>query len=189
MLKDRAMRLDPATGAAPGWTIRVTAKEFIEAYPHIEARHAYSELKKAAEDLFECRVEWDEDVISRGKKETKRRSVRWIYEKADTTTAGWVDLKFSPSIAPYLLGIESEFTKYKLRHAADLRSIYSWRLLEIIAQYRDTGVAAILYDEFCQAMGAPDSCVKDSGQLRRRVIEPAVKELQEKIALPLSGNP
>ncbi|HGO6081587.1 TPA: replication initiation protein [Burkholderia cenocepacia] len=189
MLKDRAMRLDPVTGAAPGWTIRVTAKEFIEAYPHIEARHAYSELKKAAEDLFECRVEWDEEVISRGKKETKRRSVRWIYEKADTTTAGWVDLKFSPSIAPYLLGIESEFTKYKLRHAADLRSIYSWRLLEIIAQYRDTGFVAIPYDEFCQAMGAPDSCVKDSGQLRRRVIEPAVKELQEKNALAIEWEP
>src|ERR1700712_2083766 len=48
MLKDRAMRPDPATGEAPGWTIRVTAKEFVEAYPHIESKHAYSELKEAA---------------------------------------------------------------------------------------------------------------------------------------------
>ncbi|WP_175896645.1 replication initiation protein [Burkholderia cepacia] len=189
ILKDRAMRLDPATGEAPGWTIRVTAKEFNEAYPHIEAKHAYSELKKAAEDLFECRVEWDEEVIERGKKTMKHRAVRWIYEKVDTTTSGWVDIKFSPSIAPYLLGIESEFTKYKLRHAADLRSIYSWRLLEIMAQYRDTGFVTIAYDEFCQAVGAPDSCVKDSGQLRRRVIEPAVKELQEKNALAIEWEP
>ncbi|MFL9903322.1 replication initiation protein [Paraburkholderia fungorum] len=189
MLKDRAMRPDPATGEAPGWTIRVTAKEFVEAYPHIESKHAYSELKEAAENLFECRVDWDEEVTERGKKSTKRRSVRWIYEKCDTTTAGWVDLKFSPSIAPYLLGIENEFTKYKLRHAADLRSMYSWRLLEIMAQYRDKGLVIITYDDFCQAVGAPESCVKDSGQLRRRVIEPAVKELQEKNGLSIEWEP
>lgn len=189
ILKDRAMRLDPATGAAPGWVIRVTAQEFVDAYPHIETKHAYSELKAAAENLFECRVEWEEEVVERGKKTVKHRSVRWIYEKVDTTTAGWVDLKFSPSIAPYLLGIESEFTKYKLRHAADLRSIYSWRLLEIMAQYRDKGFVSIQYDDFCQAMGAPESCVKDSGQLRRRVIEPAVKELSNKNGLTIEWEP
>ncbi|KVR13141.1 hypothetical protein BGV71_32170 [Burkholderia ubonensis] len=189
ILKDRAMRPDPTTGAAPGWTIRVTAKEFVEAYPHIEAKHAYSELKEAAENLFECRVEWDEEVVERGKKTIKHRVMRWIYEKVDTTTAGWVDIKFSPSIAPYLLGIENEFTKYKLRHAADLRSIYSWRLLEVMAQYRDTGFVTINYDEFCRAVGAPDSCVKDSGQLRRRVIEPAIKELQEKNGIAITWEP
>ncbi|WP_109482519.1 replication initiation protein [Paraburkholderia sp. C35] len=189
MLKDRAMRLDPATGEAPGWTIRVTAKEFMEAYPHIEGKHAYSELKEAAENLFECRIEWDEEIVERGKKGTKRRTVRWIYEKVDTTTAGWVDIKFSPSIAPYLLGIEGEFTKYMLRHAADLRSMYSWRLLEIMAQFRDTGLVVIGYDDFCSAVGAPESCVKDSGQLRRRVIEPAVKELREKNSLAIEWEP
>lgn len=185
ILKHRAMTLDPETGVAAGWTIRVTAQEFVEAYPHIELKHAYSELKQAAENLFECRVEWNEEVLDRGKKTTKHRSVRWIYEKADTTTAGWVDLKFSPSIAPYLLGIEDAFTKYKLRHAADLRSMYSWRLLEIMAQFRDKGLVVVSYDDFCGAMGAPASCVNDAGQLRRRVIEPAVKELQDKNGLKI----
>lgn len=189
MLKHRAMHPDTATGAAPGWTIRVTAQEFVEAYPHIEPKHAYSELKSAAENLWECEVVWYEEVIERGRKDTKRRAVRWIYEKCDTTTSGWVDLKFSPSIAPYLLGIEDEFTKYKLRHAADLRSMYSWRLLEIMAQYRDKGLVVITYDDFCEAMGAPESCVKDSGQLRRRVIEPAVKELHEKNDLSIEWEP
>jgi plasmid replication initiation protein len=146
-------------------------------------------LLPAPQNLFECRVEWDEEVIERGKKTMKRRVVRWIYEKVDTTTAGWVDIKFSPSIAPYLLGIENEFTKYKLRHAADLRSIYSWRLLELMAQYRDRGLVVIGYDDFCQAVGAPESCVKDSGQLRRRVIEPAVKELQEKNGIAIEWEP
>jgi len=185
MLLHKATRLDPQTGLAPGWSVRVTAQEFMEAYPQVDPKHAYSDLKEAAENLFECRVEWDAEVTERGKKTTVRKAVRWIYEKADTTTAGWVEIKFSPSIAPYLLGIEDEFTRYKLRHAADLRSIYSWRLLEIMAQFRQSGLVMIGYDEFCEAMAAPQSCVKDSGQLRRRVIEVAVKELQEKNGLAI----
>ncbi|MBN3733182.1 replication initiation protein [Burkholderia sp. Tr-20390] len=181
----RATAIDPAIGAAPGWTVRVTAQEFMEAYPQIDPKHAYVDLKKAAADLWECEVEWDDEKLERGKKVKVRRKVRWIYEEVDTLTPGWIELKFSPSIAPYLLGIEKEFTRYKLRHAADLRSMYSWRLLEMMAQYRDKGVVMINYDEFCEAMGAPESCVKDAGQLRRRVIEPAVKELQEKNSLTI----
>ncbi|WP_176314802.1 replication initiation protein [Burkholderia vietnamiensis] len=185
ILLHKATTLDPQTGIAPGWSVRVTAQEFMEAYPQVDPKHAYSDLKEAAENLFECRVEWDVEIVERGKKTIARKSVRWIYEKADTSSSGWVDIKFSPSIAPYLLGIDAEFTKYKLRHAADLRSVYSWRLLEMMAQFRDKGLVAIRYDEFCEAMGAPDSCVKDSGQLRRRIIEVAVKELREKNGLAI----
>jgi len=189
MLLHKATQLDPHTGLAPGWSVRVTAQEFMEAYPQVDPKHAYSDLKSAAEDLFECSVEWEAEVIERGKKTKVRKSVRWIYEKVDTTTSGWIEIKFSPSIAPYLLGIENEFTKYKLRHAADLRSIYSWRLLEMMAQYRDTGLLVIRYDEFCEAMGAPASCIKDAGQLRRRIIDVAVKELQEKSGIAIEWEP
>ncbi|MFJ1259034.1 replication initiation protein [Cupriavidus sp. CuC1] len=189
LLLHKAVTLDPQTGMAPGWSVRVTAQEFMEAYPQIDPKHAYTDLKEAAESLFECRVEWDAEVMERGKKTTVKKAVRWIYEKTDTSTSGWVEIKFSPSIAPYLLGIDEEFTKYKLRHAADLRSIYSWRLLEVMAQFRKTGLVKINYDDFCAAMAAPESCVKDSGQLRRRVIEVAVKELQEKNGLQIEWEP
>ena len=38
-------------------------------------------------------------------------------------------------------------------------------------------------------MEAPASCVKDFGQLKRRVIEPAVKELREKDGVRLEWEP
>ncbi|WP_158898425.1 replication initiation protein [Burkholderia sp. L27(2015)] len=189
ILLDKAVRLDPHTGIAPGWSVKVTTQEFMEAYPQIDSKHAYTDLKTAAENLYECSVEWDTFEIDRGKKIPVRKSIRWIYEKVNTTTPGWVEIKFSPSIAPYLLGISDEFTKYKLKHAADLRSVYSWRMLEMMAQYRGTGLITIKYDEFCEAMGAPDSCVKDAGQLRRRVIEPAIKELREKNGIAIEWEP
>ncbi len=189
ILKHRATTPDPTTGIAPGWSVRITADEFMEAYPQIDSKHAYSDLKAAADSLFDCYVEWDAVEVERGKKKPVRKKVRWIYEEVNPNTPGWVEIKFSPSVAPYLLGIEKAFTQYKLRHAADLRSMYSWRLLEMMAQFRDKGLLTITYDEFCQAMDAPQSCVKDAGQLRRRVIEPAVKELREKNGLTIDWEP
>jgi plasmid replication initiation protein len=189
MLLHKAVTPD-ANGVAPGWVVRVTAQEFMEHYPQIDPKRAYSELKAAAVSLYDCSVEWDTEVTERGKKMPVRKSVRWIYERAELTAVhGWVELKFSPTIAPYLLGLEKSFTKYKLKHAADLRSMYSWRLLEMMAQFRDTGLMVIAYDDFCTAMDAPDSCVKDAGQLKRRVVEPAVKELQEKNGLKIEWTP
>jgi plasmid replication initiation protein len=189
MLLRKATYPDPETGVAPGWSVKVTAEEFMEAYPQIDPKHAYSDLKAAADSLFECVIEWDAFEVERGKKKAVRKKARWIYEEINTTTPGWVEIKFSPSVAPYLLGIAGAFTQYKLKHAADLRSMYSWRLLELIAQFRGNGLVTIKYDDFCEAMDAPASCVKDAGQLRRRVIEPAVKELREKNGLSIEWEP
>jgi plasmid replication initiation protein len=189
ILLHKATTADPATGIAPGWSVRVTANEFMEAYPQIDAKHAYSDLKAAANSLYECSIEWEAIEMDRGKKMPVRKKARWLYEKVETTTPGWVEIKFSPSVAPYLLGLDRAFTQYKLKHAADLRSVYSWKLLEMMAQFRDTGFLTIKYDEFCAAMTAPASCVKDAGQLRRRVIEPAVKELREKNGLSIEWEP
>lgn len=189
ILLHKAQTIDPATGVAPGWSVKVTAEEFMEAYPQVDSKHAYSDLKAAADSLFECVIEWDAYEMERGKKKAVRKKARWIYEEVNTTTPGWVEIKFSPSVAPYLLGLDRAFTQYKLKHAADLRSMYSWRLLEMMAQYRETGLLTIKYDDFCSAMSAPESCVKDAGQLRRRVIEPAVKELREKNGLSIEWEP
>jgi len=44
-------------------------------------------------------------------------------------------------------------------------------------QYKSTRLLRISVDDFCHAIEAPPSCEKDFGQLRRRVIQPAVDEL------------
>ena len=71
-------------------------------------------------------------------------------------------------------------SSYKLKQASALRSIYSWRLLELLMQFKTTGVLHIDTDEFCHAMEAPDSARKNFAQLRKRVIEPAIAELKAK---------
>ena len=110
----------------------------------------------------------------RGKKEKK-----WVWVSGVTYHhgEGWVELGFSPEMTPHLTLLRKEFTSYKLKHAVALRSVYSWRLFELLMQFKSTGLLRISVDDFCMAMEAPPSCIKDFGQLRRRIIEPAVVEL------------
>jgi plasmid replication initiation protein len=161
-----------------GWEVRITVAQYLEQYPHIGEKSAYNELKDAASALMKCTVTWIEEGRGRGKPTLKE--IPFTTENEYSQGQGYVTVRFHGKIAPFLLGLEREFTRYKLSSAAHFRSMYSWRLMELLAQFQKTGLVRIDYDEFCDALDAPDSCRKDFGQLRRRVIEPAVAELQAK---------
>lgn len=167
------------TGTPAGWTVRLAVADFIESFPSIDPKSAYRELELAAKALYEKSIR----ITVETRRGTKVREIRWTSENVYHYGEGWVEINFTGQVAPFLLGLDGQFTKYKLKHAADLRSIYSWRLLEMFAQYRDTGLVRIDFEDFCHAMEAPPSCEKDFAQLRRRIIEPAVAELTGKDGL------
>src|SRR5574337_911960 len=89
---------------------------------------------------------------------------------------------FSHEMTPHLFEIkkQSGFTRYYLKQTSALRSVYAWRLFELMMQFKKTGLLRINIEDFYYAMEAPLSCQKDFFNLKQRVIEPAVKELSEK---------
>jgi plasmid replication initiation protein len=163
-----------------GWEVKITAAQYLEQYPQVGEKSAYSELKSSASALMKCTVSWVQQERERGRMVPKIIEIPFTTENEYSERRGYVTVRFHGKIAPFLLGLEREFTKYKLSSAANLRSMYSWRLLEVLAQFQKTGLVRIGYDEFCDALDVPDSCRKDFAQLRRRVIEPAVAELRGK---------
>ncbi|MDK4665269.1 replication initiation protein, partial [Kingella kingae] len=74
---------------------------------------------------------------------------------------GLVKFRFSEYVFPFLFELEREFTKYQLQQAAALRSIYSWRLLELFEQMKDktdgSGWLSMSIEEFWHAMEATES--------------------------------
>ncbi|WP_235008044.1 replication initiation protein [Caballeronia humi] len=72
-----------------------------------------------------------------------------------------------------------EFTTYKLKHAAALRSIYSWRLFECLMSWDGLSRWTPTIEEFQNAIDAKPNQRAHFKELRRRVIEPAVEELRE----------
>ena len=84
--------------------------------------------------------------------------------------------------------LHERFASYKLKQIAGLKSTYSIRLLEFLTQFKATGKLIIELDRFKDRLGIKDE-YKRFTNLRMRVIEPAIKELQEKSNLVINWNP
>jgi len=172
-----------------GWEVRVSVAQYLEHYPQVGEKSAYSELKSSASALMKCTVMLSERKRERGKIVEVPIEVPFTTQNDYPPGEACVTVRFHGKIAPFLLGLEREFTKYKLSSGAQLRSMYSWRLMEVLAQFQKTGLVRISYDEFCDALDVPDSCRKDFAQLRRRVVQPAVDELVAKNGVAIDWKP
>ena len=78
------------------------------------------------------------------------------------------------------------FTSYRLSRVSALRSLYSWRLFDLLMQFRKTGWLKIPIADFYHAVEAPETFKANFSNLRRWCIEPAVKEIREKDGLDLT---
>lgn len=159
--------------------VKITATEYAETY-NVSLDTAYSQLKTAVENIFKRYLQFQ---VSEGKKEGIER-IRWVDGYRYFDNEGYVRFGFGNRIFPYLFELSSHFTKYQLKQAAALRSIHSWRLLELFEQMRNkedgTGWLSMTIEEFWHAMEAKESHKLNFNHLRKWVIEPAIKELQEK---------
>jgi plasmid replication initiation protein len=168
-------------GIRPGFNqiegIKITAEAFAEAF-HIDMRYAYDELKEATNNLFERSV-----IQVNGKRTVKDR---WVSRVEYHDGEGWAELSFSHHLMPHLTSLGRDFTKYRLGQVANLRSTYAVRIFEWCIQYIDNGWMVVTLDELRQRLGVSYTKFYD---LRRFVIEPAVKELQAKSNLDISWQP
>lgn len=159
--------------------VKLTAQEYAETYD-VDMSTAYRELKNAVNSLMKRYLSWQ---VKDGKHIGTLTCV-WVQGYKYFKAEGYVKFKFSEYIFPFLFELEREFTKYQLKQAAALRSIHSWRFLELFEQMKDKtnekGWLSIQIEEFWHAMEARESHKKNFSDLRRWIIEPAIKELTEK---------
>lgn len=177
----------PAPRPGQCFKVRVTAGDYAEAYG-VDLNTAYEQLKGAAQHLFQRQISIEKQT-PRGKVVHR---MRWVGAFKYHDGEGWAELDFWHEVVPHLFGLRGKvtpFTKYKLSQAAALRSIYSFRLFELLQSWRDKGLYAPTIEEFVRAMEPPPSCIKDFGNLRMRVIEPAVAELIDKNNLLIEWKP
>lgn len=159
--------------------IKLTAQEYADTYD-VDMSTAYRELKNAVNSLMKRYLSWQ---VNDGKHIGTLTCV-WVQGYKYFKEEGYVKFKFSEYVFPFLFELEREFTKYQLQQAAALRSIYSWRLLEMFEQMKDktdgSGWLSMSIEEFWHAVEATESYRANFQLLRKRVIEPAIKELTEK---------
>lgn len=166
---------------------KVTAEDYAEQFG-VDRNTAYEQLQSGAVNLFNRQITFYE-AHPNPKRQPIRNVMRWIGGAKYHDGEGWIELHWWHLVMPYLTGIHRDFTEYQLKQASALRSIYSWRLLELLSQYKDTGWCELTIDEFAHAMEATEKQRLDFNNLRRRMIEPAVKELSQKDGWLIQWHP
>ena len=163
------------TYGGPDQMISLNAGECADFYS-MSRSSSYSQLSRAVEKL------WDRTLVL---KDGTR--MRWVisckYED------GNILLKFHPDLNPHLLDLQTRFTRYLLTRASSFKLMYTWRLFELVMQFKRTGILKIDLDEFKEILDVPVSYNRDFGLIRSKVIEPAVKEIREKDGLKITWKP
>lgn len=178
-----AARLDSrrklAFGEVP--TTRIMASEYAEEFG-VDLNTAYEQLALAAKHLYSRSITFFEPAWKRNGKPLPptRVQMRWVGQVHYQEGEGWVELSWWPKLLPHLVGLKKQFTSYQLQQASALRSTYSWKLLELLMRFESTGWAEYEIEDFCTSMEATEKQRTDFAAIRRKIIEPAVRELEKK---------
>lgn len=157
---------------------RIRADEYAKLFD-VDINTAYEALQDAAKQLYNRSITFYEAAHSRRGKAIAptRVQMRWVGQVKYHEGEGWVELHWWHKVVPHLTNLKKQFTSYKLNQATALRSIYSWRLLELLMRFKENGWAEYSIEDFCASMDTTEKQKADFNNIRRRIIEPAVKEL------------
>lgn len=108
----------------------------------------------------------------------------WIVKPTIHKNSMEVSVDLDPDTAPFLLKLRRSFTAFELRFALAMHSTYSLRMYELLKSYASIGEWLVGLDEFKELTNS--GTYKDFASLRRRVIDPALKEISEKTDLIVS---
>lgn len=155
-----------------GFDACVTAADYA-AHFNLDKSTVYTQLKEACDLLFERHIR-HETMTAKGKVIHK---VRWVSSAKYHEGEGWVQLRFTSEVAPHLLALRTNFTTYKLKHAAGLDTVYAWRLYELLTSWKSSGIYRVSIDEFHRVMEVPDSFKTNFSILRFNVIDPSLERI------------
>lgn len=164
-----------ATPSIQGATVSITVSEMVEMFD-LNPDKAYQEAKKAAEGIMKRQIRLKTN-------DADSELIQWVGKSKYNKGEGWILVEFYYGLFPHLFELKSHFTSYRLSRASGLRSVYSWRLFELLMQFKKTGLLNILIDDFHHSLETPKTYHVDFSLLKARVIEPAVKEIREKDGL------
>ena len=166
------------------WLVKLTAKDYAETFG-VDLNTAYEQLKDGAKNLFQRYIH----TTRMTRKGPKVHECRWVGAVHYHEGEGTVELDWWHEVVPHLFGLGEHFTRYKLWQASALRSVYSWRLFELLQSWRSEGRYEVAIEDFCLVMDVPDSYRKNFKEIRTRVIEPAILELTEKNNMTITWQP
>lgn len=114
--------------------------------------------------------------ISTGKKDIY---CRWVHPICIDKEENTVEIRLDDNLLPYLIELRNNFTAYELENILLFSSKYSIRLYEILKSYSHIGRVSIDVDELKSLLGIPKEQYTEYKDFKKRVLNIALKEIQE----------
>ena len=163
----------------------IRVKDFAKMFGLEKRNNIYKAVENAAKELAGKRLD-----ISRDGKEIY---VSWLSYVEYVEGSGIVKVEFHKSLKPYLLKLQEygNFTKYQINHVVNFKSQYSIRLYELLKQKAFTATEkkfsrCFEIGNFRSTLGIAVNEYYAFDNLRRKVIEPAVKEVSANTDLEIT---
>ena len=102
---------------------------------------------------------------------------------------GVISAKLNPELKPYFLQLRREFSLRSLPEFRRLSSIYSQQIYRFLCSIRALNDTEVDIERLHFTTTAPESFRQNFKEFRRRVLEPAEKEINEKTSLKYSWEP
>ena len=167
---------DTGTGLTTDMPLRIDALRYADVFGTTR-QNAYMRMKEAEETLFNRRFSFfDEDG--------KLVKSRWISQVKYLDNEGAIEIVFTPAVVQGISrinGVKEFFTQYLLSQTAQLKSVYSSRLYELLIQWRSTGKTPIInLEDFRAQLGGEEEQYKLMSDFKKRVLDLAINDINEK---------
>ena len=110
----------------------------------------------------------------------------WISSAEYFESEGIVEFCLDWKLEPYLLQLKGEFTKMQMAELMSFKSQYTGRIYELVYQYKSIGQRRMTIEEIREYLSLEDTEYVLFGNLKAKVIEPAIKEINANTSLSLS---
>lgn len=160
--------------------IEISAKEWGALY-NLDGVNPYKQLNEASKALYDrsIKIYGDSD---------EGKEMRVLSARQYSKRSGCVSITFSGPILYYLSSLYDQFTTYDLLGVSGLKSIYSIRMYELASQFKDTGWRHLSLKDIRKMFDLGDN-YQSWSDMRKRVVDRAVKEVSAKSDLDLSYKP
>jgi len=160
----------------------ITVEQWNDLYP---SQNPWRDLKSAADNIFKAEIVMDTST----EKHKRYKRIRWCSVLEYMEQEAKVVVTLSRPLLPYITGLNQEFTRARITETNAMKSLYAWRLYELLMQWKSTGCVEIDIETLHKCLEVPPSCISNFGEMRRRVIAPAVKEVEKCASLSITWNP
>ena len=173
---------ETGTGLSTDKPLVISSTRYAEAF-NVTRQTAYEAILDAEKNLFERRfsfLDTDDRMVKS----------RWVQRVKYLNDESSIEVILTYDVVNEITridGYEQFFTKYLLAQTASMKSAYSVRLYELLVQWKTAKKTPLLQlDCFREQLGVDDTEYKLMSDFKKRVLNVAVDEINEKTDLKVS---